>query len=315
MHQPTQQKRKDNFQRMITDLSKDVSGNASNANGVSNGGNKISGKHDKVNSDKLLEAQSRMVERYSSDYENFNPILQPSFANPLYQVRAASEEINLIYKVQSWKNDGNNANNNPGASQSVLKSLHVPLFHPSKRACCVCREEGEIEQILICSNCGMNTHANCYGASLESFDSSELPSNYKWYCDSCSNDLHPIYSTHYVCCLCTAKEVDYDSAIRGDKCSVPDSFKRTDSNRWCHAICSIFNEDCKYKDTSSMQPVIGTDLTILKNIQLDILLALNWTNVISRIKTVLRLGKLEFMVSLDQLLYVKIIDLTMMMKG
>ncbi|GMF50586.1 unnamed protein product [[Candida] boidinii] len=250
-----------------TDLSKDVvSGNATNANGVSNGGNKISGKLDKVNSDKLLEAQSRMVERYSSDYENFNPILQPSFANPLYQVRAASEEINLIYKVQSWKNDGNNANNNPGASQSVLKSLHVPLFHPSKRACCVCREEGEIEQMLICSNCGMNTHANCYGASLESFNSSELPSNYKWYCDSCSNDLHPIYSTHYVCCLCTAKEVDYDSAIRGDKCSVPDSFKRTDSNRWCHAICSIFNEDCKYKDTSSMQPVIGTDLTILKNV-------------------------------------------------
>ncbi|GME83679.1 unnamed protein product [Ambrosiozyma monospora] len=137
-------------------------------------------------------------------------------------------------------------------------------FNPTSRPCCVCRDSKtdaeSLQEMLICNNCGLNVHASCYGIEL---DKLEQPAYlYKWHCDPCSNDLHPLASTHYSCSLCNARECDHDNALRGEKVAIPDAFKRTVNGKWCHLLCALFNDDCSFGDPKVMQPVYGTQLSL-----------------------------------------------------
>ncbi|KAG7892882.1 hypothetical protein KL936_001056 [Ogataea polymorpha] len=196
---------------------------------------------------------------------------------PYSEVRKGEEVLNLKKRSSEEAPEKKNKKQKPAPLESRYESkFDIPLpkfqlkgekqykppFANDTRACCVCREYGMAQEILICTSCGLNVHASCYGdINMESL--TDL-SSYKWLCDTCSNDLHPLYSTDYKCVLCPAKETDIQGGKLGFPYSYPDALKRTASGNWCHIICATFDPYCEFGSTS-LQPVFGTELSLLKN--------------------------------------------------
>lgn len=116
-------------------------------------------------------------------------------------------------------------------------------FQTSDRKCCVCLEEDKDSEneILICSNCGVNAHISCTGIAIPD----HIPRPIKqWLCEPCINDLNPHHSTLYSCCLCLANESNYELSILGHSYVRPDFLKPIyGSGRWCHLTCALFNSN------------------------------------------------------------------------
>lgn len=148
---------------------------------------------------------------------------------------------------------------------SISRVATESVFSPDSRACCVCRSNDPKDryEILMCSSCGLNVHASCYGVKINSLD---IPLFTKeWACDICSNDLHPLCNTYYGCSLCYSKEIDHDSAITGAATAYPDALKRTNTFKWTHVLCSIFSKYIKYEDPKRLQGATNISLALLKN--------------------------------------------------
>ncbi|GMM35565.1 DNA-binding E3 ubiquitin-protein ligase [Saccharomycopsis crataegensis] len=161
----------------------------------------------------------------------------------------------------SPKTKSSNSKDSPGIKHIISAN---GLFSPTKRPCCVCRscDADDLNEILICSNCGLNVHASCYGVEVNPHIKMFTK---EWCCDSCSNDLHPVCSTYYGCSLCYSKEIDHDSAIVGAPTAFPDALKRTINFKWAHIICSIFSAEIKFEDSKSLQGAVNMPLALLKN--------------------------------------------------
>ncbi|KAI5965933.1 SNT2 [Candida pseudojiufengensis] len=122
-----------------------------------------------------------------------------------------------------------------------LTSIELP-FKPHDRKCCVCREHdtsrASLQEMLICSSCGVNVHASCAAYTLH-----EKESTKEWLCEPCVNDLRPIHSAIYSCSLCMANETNYELSILGSPYVRPDFLKPTSNGTWCHLLCCIFNSE------------------------------------------------------------------------
>ena len=197
----------------------------------------------------------RLFSRYVSKFNISNPLISENIlSSPLYQLRPSSKEIQAAWKyLQTSKK-----------TKVKFSKAFEPLFPPDSRPCCVCREMGDVSRMIICSNCGLNVHASCYGVELPS-KMKRNAGEYNWHCDPCSNDLHVLVSTQYVCMLCNSRESNMDSAIKGDPISIPDALKRTAEGRWCHVSCSLLCDQIKY-GSQSLQPIYGASVTGLKNV-------------------------------------------------
>ncbi|CAH2350198.1 hypothetical protein CLIB1423_01S04720 [[Candida] railenensis] len=119
-------------------------------------------------------------------------------------------------------------------------------FSVKERNCSVCQEvdarEESVLETLICSNCGVNVHASCVGASISS---SIVKPVKEWLCEPCVNDLNPQFSTLYSCSLCLANESNYELTMLGSNKVRPDFLKPiSDSGKWCHLLCALFNFEC-----------------------------------------------------------------------
>jgi hypothetical protein len=196
-----------------------------------------------------------MISRYTSKFDVFNPLLSDDFyVSPIYQMRSSSKELHGLWKHYQASR----------RARIRASKLFQPLFPADKRACCVCRTLENIETMLICSNCGLNVHASCYGVKLDPKIKISV-GKYNWHCDPCSNDLHPLVSTQYICLLCNSRESNMDQAIKGDPVSIPDALKRTVEGRWCHVTCSLLGENIKY-GSNFLQPIYGTSIAGVSNI-------------------------------------------------
>ncbi|KAI5954948.1 SNT2 [Candida jiufengensis] len=122
-----------------------------------------------------------------------------------------------------------------------LTSIELP-FKPHERKCCICREhdtsKASLQEMLICSSCGVNVHASCAAYSLH-----EKESTKEWLCEPCINDLRPIHTAIYSCSLCMANETNYELSILGSPNVRPDFLKPTSEGSWCHLLCSVFNSE------------------------------------------------------------------------
>lgn len=198
----------------------------------------------------------RMLSRYTTKFDIFNPLLSDDFyISPIYQMRPSSKELHILWKQYQTSRK----------SKGRANKQFQPLYAADKRQCCVCREFGDVTKMLICSNCGLNVHSSCYGIKLNDSIMDKGAGEYNWHCDTCSNDLHPLVSTQYVCLLCNSRESNMDNAIKGDPVSIPDALKRTVEGRWCHITCSLLCNNIKY-GSDSLQPVFGAPVTGIKNI-------------------------------------------------
>lgn len=115
-------------------------------------------------------------------------------------------------------------------------------YNVTDRDCCVCldktRSEEALQEMLICTNCGVNVHASCTGITLFG---KQKPIK-QWLCDPCTNDLSPNYSSNYSCCLCLANELNYEGSILGSPKVKPDYLVPIlDSGKWCHLLCAMFS--------------------------------------------------------------------------
>lgn len=122
-------------------------------------------------------------------------------------------------------------------------SIELP-FDINSRGCCICNEKNEIKSndMLICSNCGVNVHSTCLGMNINAGIKRPVK---EWLCDCCVNDLKPTATTIYSCCLCLANETNFELSILGSKLVRPDLLKPIhDDGRWCHLLCALFS----YKD-------------------------------------------------------------------
>lgn len=120
--------------------------------------------------------------------------------------------------------------------------LKLP-FDTDERNCCICLDydtsESSHNEMLICSNCGVNIHISCSGIKVPPM--TPLPMK-EWMCSACINDLNPNHSTIYSCCLCLANDVNHELAIFGSPLVKPDYLKPIhDSGKWCHLLCAIYN--------------------------------------------------------------------------
>lgn len=117
-------------------------------------------------------------------------------------------------------------------------------FIPYERNCSICLErDGRIESVqemLICSNCGVNVHASCAGVTLLG---KQRPIK-QWLCDTCINDMCPNFSTTYSCCVCLANEQHNEMAILGSHKARPDYLMPVIENgKWCHLLCALFTHN------------------------------------------------------------------------
>ncbi|SGZ51227.1 CIC11C00000004798 [Sungouiella intermedia] len=131
---------------------------------------------------------------------------------------------------------------------SVSNPLKMDLpFYTFERDCCICLEHDDraesIQEMLICSNCGVNVHASCAGIALLG----KLRPIMQWMCEPCVNDLSPQYSTTYLCCVCLANEQHTEMSILGSPKARPDYLMPVMENmKWCHLLCALFT----YNETS-----------------------------------------------------------------
>ncbi|SCV01209.1 LAMI_0G10022g1_1 [Lachancea mirantina] len=139
--------------------------------------------------------------------------------------------------------------------------------------CCVCLEafDNSRREGLACANCGLTVHHFCYGAprstvigSAEQGGGSTSKTS-KWLCDVCCNDLNPVASTDYKCCLCNAREIDYEGAKGLSDKTIPDALKVTMEGAWCHVICALFNADIAFGQAISFQPITGVKSCLAAN--------------------------------------------------
>ncbi|ODV97221.1 hypothetical protein PACTADRAFT_40090 [Pachysolen tannophilus NRRL Y-2460] len=203
---------------------------------------------------KILDSNGNHID---SDYILPNDILKEIKSSEVFSV--------------SETNKTNDGNTNGATSNTLATNFSkLPLFDPASRPCCICRSNDSIQEILVCFNCGLNVHSSCYGIKLNNNNNKSDGSfsfEKKWACDVCSNDLNPVISTYYSCCLCPSRQTDYGNALAGNPNTFPDALKRTSNNFWCHVLCALFTEDIRFEDVNSLEPIQNTSLTLFKNIE------------------------------------------------
>ncbi len=196
-----------------------------------------------------------MIGRYASKFDVYSPLTsEEGTIGPIMQMKQSSRELQLLWRAYQ------SSRRSKGRSSKSFQQL----YPSNARACCVCRELGDTRKMLICSNCGLNVHASCYGLKLDPSMEKDA-AEHNWHCDPCSNDLHVNVSTQYVCLLCNSRESNMDAAIKGDPVAIPDALKRTAEGRWCHVTCSLLCDQIKY-GSDAMQPVHGTHVVGMKNL-------------------------------------------------
>lgn len=153
---------------------------------------------------------------------------------------------------------GENPNYISSAPSNFVITERKPLlvFAPDSRPCCVCRSGENMQDVILCSNCGLNVHKQCYGVPLKKLSGSK-----PWNCDRCLNDLNPIYSTDYSCVMCPSKNFRYDETLSGSQSQFPDLLKNTAENQWCHLVCALFDSDCKVGSLNTNSPIFNCKLS------------------------------------------------------
>ncbi|OBA21785.1 hypothetical protein METBIDRAFT_16615, partial [Metschnikowia bicuspidata var. bicuspidata NRRL YB-4993] len=121
--------------------------------------------------------------------------------------------------------------------------IDVP-FAPNDRNCSICLEHDNLDsssqEMLICSNCGVNVHGSCAGIIV----SGKVKPVRQWLCDPCVNDMGPQFSTNYSCSICLAKSTNAELAILGEPLERPDYLLPIiETGRWCHMICALYCHD------------------------------------------------------------------------
>lgn len=154
-----------------------------------------------------------------------------------------------------------------------LSSIESPTvqsdFDKPKDFCNICAEKFDqtLDEEITCNSCGLSVHHYCYGVIIPADPLRKIKLKfYKWYCDPCSNEIHPVVSTNYKCELCYVKKFE-DSLNRGHIDSPdPNALKCTTYGSWCHVLCAFFNSDIKFGCARTLQPIINTNHVIAKNI-------------------------------------------------
>lgn len=138
-------------------------------------------------------------------------------------------------------------------NQTRLK-LH---FDTDERNCSICLDydpsESSGQEMLICSNCGVNVHASCSRISVP--PNAPLPIK-EWLCRACINDLNPYHTTLYSCCLCLANDSNHELSMFGSPLVKPDYLiPINDSGKWCHLLCALFNHSqVTFRHSSPVSP-------------------------------------------------------------
>lgn len=138
-------------------------------------------------------------------------------------------------------------------SQTKLKLQ----FDTDERNCSICLDydpsESSSQEMLICSNCGVNVHASCSRISVP--PNAPLPIK-EWLCRACINDLNPYHTTLYSCCLCLANDSNHELSMFGSPLVKPDYLiPINDSGKWCHLLCALFNHSqVTFRHSSPVPP-------------------------------------------------------------
>ncbi|EGW35742.1 uncharacterized protein SPAPADRAFT_147327 [Spathaspora passalidarum NRRL Y-27907] len=197
----------------------------------------------------------------------FNPVFNPSYKLPPIDFKDKKSHPTLTHElIQEIVQDFRKKQ--LVDLTSLLHNLQIPSFasivppfEPQDRKCCVCREHDTLKssllEMLICSSCGVNVHSSCAGVSIPE----NVPRPVReWLCDRCINDLRPVHSTVYSCALCLANESNYELSLMGSPYVRPDYLKSTDTGKWCHLLCAVFNHDLvSFRQVAAPQVKAGSD--------------------------------------------------------
>ena len=116
-------------------------------------------------------------------------------------------------------------------NDSVLAEVALAL-----QVCGVCLLGSEEDNILECDKCGVTVHEGCYGVQPSDVNDES------WFCDPC---------------ICSSPEQVY-CELCPERTGV---MKATDSGKWSHVVCAFYTDGIGFGDTTTLKPIITTDIT------------------------------------------------------
>ncbi|KAM9910086.1 hypothetical protein OXX69_004818 [Metschnikowia pulcherrima] len=161
-----------------------------------------------------------------NDKKGFAPLTKERLGQVLDEFKFR-QLVDMKSLVQGWQ-----------APQQA--KIELP-FAANDRNCSVCLEHDSLDtsyqEMLICSNCGVNVHGSCAGVGV----AGKTKPVRQWLCDPCVNDMGPKFNTQYSCSICMAKSTNVEQAILGSPSEKPDYLVPVlESGRWCHMICALY---------------------------------------------------------------------------
>ncbi|CCK70857.1 DNA-binding E3 ubiquitin-protein ligase SNT2 KNAG_0F01890 [Huiozyma naganishii CBS 8797] len=204
---------------------------------------------------------------HDSDNLGTQKKLIPSASIILHDSRNTQAQFKSYHSI-AQRNKLNNFSEIGCDDQVVADETESRQF-PSDRnsVCSVCNDNfHDPAPKLSCENCGLSVHIPCYGVSItEKACKVKNGSSGKWLCDPCSNDLNPVVSTSYNCCLCFTEGSNSGGFKKDDTDMFLKALKLTTSGSWCHVICSFFNKGIYYVEAKKLQPAVNVTDVIMKN--------------------------------------------------
>ena len=107
---------------------------------------------------------------------------------------------------------------------------------PINNRCAVCFHTSFSDPLLICVDCKLHVHKQCYGVTIDTTQ--------YFRCDRCTNMATPKLSLDYLCVLCETNVPNRRSPL-----------KRTIGNCWAHVQCAIWHPEVKFADVVSLERV------------------------------------------------------------
>ncbi|CAO3610805.1 unnamed protein product [Cunninghamella echinulata] len=132
------------------------------------------------------------------------------------------------------KRMGSEENTSNGVNKRMRDDTKLQITPLSP--CHICLSMNHTKNLVACSDCNMVVHEDCYGVNTTNL--------MNWQCDVCKNKRKPAVTYFYQCTLCGS-----------DPNSKQEAMKPTSGYNWAHITCSLFFDEIKYINISTLSPV------------------------------------------------------------
>ena len=190
-------------------------------------------------------------------------INQPSSLHLLHpkHLKAANQSTHCSSRPNNMRDTGNpsmkmneetTVESSTSEPHSLSKETALTPIHEEDFSCCVCfnGDSENMNLIIMCEGCNLSVHQACYGVRV-------VPEG-PWYCRACERNLSP---EDKACVLCPVRAGALKEVVENPELR---SLTGKRHGNWAHVLCTLWNDDTYFVDTSTMEPVAGIEKVLRK---------------------------------------------------